>query len=153
MGGSEVATGLGGGGQLTVVRAGNGRSLRKVPSPGIKGPDGSPAGESPSYGAETTQFDGTVKMSHRRFRRNMVKRPPPLEQALRDGMRRFPDRRGERAVECCHERKGAYSHHLAAPASDRRGVTRPETVPVSGVGFTLGAELLCPRESPHMGPP
>ena len=46
----------------------------------------------------------------------MVKRPTPLEQALMDGMKRFPDRRGERAVECCLKRKGAYYHHLAVPA-------------------------------------
>ena len=97
-------------------RAGNGRPLRKVPSPGIVGAGGSPPGESPSNGAETTQPVGTVKMPHRRLRRDMVKRPTPLEQALVDGMKRFPDRRGERAVEFCLKRKGAYYHHLAGPA-------------------------------------
>lgn len=134
---------LGGGGQLTVDRAGNGRTLRKVPSPGIKGPDGSPAGESPSHGAETTQPDGTVMVLHRRFRRDMMKRPPPLEQALSDGMRRFPDRRGERAVECCHERKGAYSHHLAAPARNRRCVSRCQQArPLATQGLSRGAPRL-----------
>jgi phospholipase C len=103
----------GGGGQLTVVRAGNGRSLRKVPTPGNAGSGGSPTGESPSSGAETTQPDGTVKVTHRRFHRDMVKRPTPREQALTDGKRSFPDRRGERAVECCLEQNGAYYHDLA----------------------------------------
>jgi len=96
-----------------VVRAGNGRPLRKVPSPGNTGSGGSPTGESPSSGAETTQLDGTVMVSHRRLHRDMVKRPTPREQALTDGMRSFPDRRGERAVECCLKRKGAYYHDLA----------------------------------------
>ena len=101
-------------------RAGNGRLLRKVPSPGTVGAGGSPPGESPSNGAETTQSDGTVKMSHRRLRRDLLKRPTPLEQALMDGMKRFPDRRGERVVECCLKRKGAYYHDLAVPARNRR---------------------------------
>jgi len=96
-----------------VVRAGNGRPLRKVPSPGNTGSGGSPTGESPSSGAETTQLDGTVMVSHWRLHRDMVKRPTPREQALTDGMRSFPDRRGERAVECCLKRKGAYYHDLA----------------------------------------
>jgi len=112
----------GGGGQLTVVRAGDGRPLRKVPSPGNTGSGGSPTGESLSSGAETTQPDGTVKTLCRRVRRDMVKRPTPREQALTDGMKRFRDRRGERAVECCPKRKGAYYHDLAAPASNRRCV-------------------------------
>ena len=103
----------GGRGQLTVVRVGNGRPLRKVPSPGNTGSGRSPTGESPSSGAETTQPDGTVKVVHRRFRRDMMKRPPPREQALTDGVRSFPDRRGERGVECCLKRKGAYYCHLA----------------------------------------
>ena len=97
-------------------RAGNGRPLRKVPSPGNAGSGGSPMGESPSSGAETTQPGGTVKVMHRRFRRDMVKRPPPREQALTDGMTSFPDRRGERVVECCLKRKGAYYYDLAGPS-------------------------------------
>ena len=114
-----------------MVRVDNGRPLRKVPSPGNTGTGGSPTGESPSSGAETTQPEGTVKVVHRRLPRDMVKRPSPREQALTDGMRSFPDRRGERAVECCLKRKGAYYHDLAAPASDRRGVSRkaPRRVP------------------------
>ncbi len=96
-----------------MVRAGNGRPLRKVPSPGDMGSGGSPTGGSPSYGAETTQPDGTVKVLHRRFRRDLVKRPPPQEQALIGGVRSLPDRRGERGVECCLKRKGAYYHDLA----------------------------------------
>jgi hypothetical protein len=119
-----MARAPGGGGQLTVVRAGNGRPLRKVPSPGSTGSGGSPTGESPSYGAETTQPGGTVKGPPWRLRRDMLKRPTPREQALSDGRRRFPDRRGERAVECCLKRKGAYYHDLAAPARNRRGVFR-----------------------------
>jgi len=54
----------------------------------------------------------------------MVKRPTPREQALTGGMRSFPDRRGERAVECCLKQNGAYYHDLAAPASTRRCVNR-----------------------------
>jgi|GEM_PF-1473776 len=108
----------GGGGQLTVVRVGNGRPLRKVPTPGNTGSGGSPTGESLSSGAETTQPDGTVKVVHRRLHRDMVKRPTPREQALTDGMRSFPDRRGERAVECCLEQNGAYNHDLAGPSGD-----------------------------------
>jgi len=109
-----------------VVRVGNGRPLRKVPSPDHTGSGGSPTGESPSTGAETTQPDGTVKGSPRRLRRELMKRPSPREQALSDGVRCGPDRRGERAVECCLKQKGAYYHDLAAPASNRRGVTRFE---------------------------
>lgn len=105
----------GGGGQLTVVRAGDGRPLRKVPAPGNAGSGGSPTGESLSSGAETTQLDGTVMATRRRIHRDMVKRPTPREQALTDGMNRFRDRRGERAVECCLKRNGAYYHDLAAP--------------------------------------
>ena len=114
----------GGGGQLTVVRAGNGRPLRKVPAPGNAGSGGSPTGESPSSGAETTQPGGTGMTSRRRVHRDMVKRPTPREQALTDGMNGFRDRRGERAVECCLKPNGAYYHHLAAPAGNRRGVRR-----------------------------
>ena len=105
-----------------MVRAGNGRPLRKVPTPGDTGSGGSPTGGSPSYGAETTQPDGTVMVLHRRFRRDMMKRPPPREQALVGGVRSLPDRRGERGVECCLKRNGAYYHDLAAPASNRRCV-------------------------------
>ena len=96
-----------------MVRVGNGRPLRKVPSPEHTGSGGSPTGESPSHGAETTQPDGTVKGSPRRIRRELLKRPSPREQALIDGMRRGPDRRGERAVECCLKQKGAYYDDLA----------------------------------------
>ena len=110
----------GGGGQLTVVRAGDGRPLRKVPSPGDAGSGGSPTGESPSSGAETTQSGGTVTGSPPRLRRNMVKRPTPREQALSDGVRCLPDRRGERAVECCLKRKGAYYHDLAGSSGNWR---------------------------------
>jgi len=98
-----------------VVRAGNGRPLRKVPTPGHTGSGGSPTGESLSSGAETTQSDGTVMAMRRRIHRNMVKRPTPREQALTDGMKRFRDRRGERAVECCLKQDGAYYHDLARP--------------------------------------
>ena len=105
-----------------MTRAGNGRSLRKVPSPGNTGSGGSPTGESLSSGAETTQSGGTVMVVHRRFRRDMMKRPPPREQALTDGMRSFPDRRGERGVECCLKRKGAYYYDLAGtPGIGRAG--------------------------------
>lgn len=62
----------------------------------------------------------------------MVKRPTPREQALTDGMRSFPDRRGERGVECCLKRKGAYYHDLAR-TSVRWRAAGPET-PVSGPG-------------------
>jgi len=106
-----------------VVRVGNGRPLRKVPAPGNTGSGGSPTGESPSSGAETTQPGGTVKALRRRVHRDMLKRPTPREQALTDGMNRFRDRRGERAVECCLKPNGAYYHHLAAPAGNRRGVS------------------------------
>ena len=47
----------------------------------------------------------------------MLKRPTPREQALTDGMNRFRDRRGERAVECCLKPNGAYYHHLAGPSA------------------------------------
>ena len=67
--------------------SGNGTPLRKVPTPKTTGAGGSPPGESPSSGAETTQPDGTVKAPRRRFRRDLVKRPSPREQALSDGMR------------------------------------------------------------------
>jgi len=50
---------------------------------------------------------------NRRFPSEMLKRPTPLEQALSDAMGRSPDRRGERAVECCLEQNRAYSRHLA----------------------------------------
>jgi hypothetical protein len=103
-----------------VDRAGNGRPLRKVPTPGTAGSGGSPTGESPSSGAETTQPEGTVKVLDRRLLRDMVKRPTPREQALTGGMRRFPDRRGERAVECCLKQNGAYYHHLAGSSGDGR---------------------------------
>jgi len=105
-----------------VVRAGNGRPLRKVPAPGNAGSGGSPTGESPSSGAETTQPGGTVMAPRRRIHRDMLKRPTSREQALTDGMNCFRDRRGERAVECCLKRNGAYYHDLAAPARNRRGV-------------------------------
>ncbi len=105
-----------------MVRAGNGALLRKVPTSGNTGSGGSPTGESPSSGADTTQSGGTVKVVHRRIRREMVKRPTPRKQALTDGMRRSRDRRGERAVECCLNQNGAYYHDLAVPAGNRRGV-------------------------------
>jgi len=110
----------GGGGQLTVTRAGDGRSLRKVPSPGNTGSGGSPTGESPSSGADTTQPGGTVMGPPRRLRRDMMKRPPPREQAPSDGVRCFQDRRGERAVECCLNQKGAYYHDLAGSSGNWR---------------------------------
>lgn len=78
----------GGGGQLTVVRVGNNRPLRKVPSPEATGVGGNPPGESASHGAETTQSEGTVKALRRRLPRDMVKRPTPREQALGDGMKK-----------------------------------------------------------------
>ncbi len=106
-----------------MIRAGDGASLRKVPTSGNTGSGGSPTGESPSSGAATTQSGGTVKVSHRRIRRDMVKRPSPRKQALTDGMRSSPDRRGERAVECCLNQNGAYYRALAAPARNRRGVS------------------------------
>jgi hypothetical protein len=68
----------------------NGTLLRKVPAPGTTGAGGSPPGESPSNGAETTQSEGTVKASRRRIPRNMMKRPSPREQALTDGVRKVP---------------------------------------------------------------
>lgn len=108
-----------------MVRAGNGRPLRKVPTSGNTGSGGNPTGESPSSGAATTQPGGTVKVMHRRFHRDMVKRPPPRKQALTGGVRCSPDRRGERAVECCLNQNGAYYHDLAAPAGNRRGVSFP----------------------------
>lgn len=94
----------GGGGQLTVEPAGNRPRLRKVRTPGTVGAGASPPGESPSDGAETTQPGGTGMALRRRFPRDMMKRPTPLEQALSDGRRRSPDRRGGRAVECCRNR-------------------------------------------------
>ena len=94
-------------------RAGDGRPLRKVPTSGNTGSGGSPTGESPSSGAATTQSGGTVRVSHRRFRRDLVKRPSPRKQALTDGMSGSRDRRGERAVECCLNQNGAYYHDLA----------------------------------------
>jgi hypothetical protein len=101
--------------------AGNGRPLRKVPTPGDTGSGGNPTGESPSDGAETTQLGGTVMVTHRRFRRDMLKRPPPWEQALTGGLRSLPDRRGERAVECCLKQNGAYYHDLARPRETSAG--------------------------------
>ncbi len=68
----------------------------------------------------------------------MVKRPTPLEQALVDGMKRFPDRRGERAVECCLKRKGAYYHDLAGPSGNWRAAG-PETT-VFGPGTPARAD-------------
>ena len=109
-----------------MVRAGNGRPLRKVPAPGNTGSGGNPTGESLSSGAETTQSGGTVKALRRRIHRDMVKRPTPREQALTDGMKRFRDRRGERAVECCLKRNGAYYHDLAGPSGNWRA-TGPGT--------------------------
>ena len=50
----------------------------------------------------------------------MVKRPPPREQAPIGGVRCLPDRQGERAVECCHEPKGAYGDHLVGAPGNRR---------------------------------
>ena len=97
-------------------RAGDGRPLRKVPTSGNTGSGGNPTGESPSSGAATTQSEGTVMVPHRRFPRDMVKRPPPRKQALSGGVRRSPDRRGERAVECCLNQNGAYYHDLAGPS-------------------------------------
>jgi hypothetical protein len=94
----------GGGGQLTVEEMGNHPRLRKVRTPGTVGAGASPPGESPSDGAETTQPGGTGKAPRRRFPREMVKRPTPLEQALSDGRRRSPDHRGGREVECCRNR-------------------------------------------------
>ena len=103
-----------------MTRAGNGRSLRKVPSPGNTGSSGSPTGESPSSGADTTQPGGTVMRPPRRLRRDLMKRPPPREQAPSDGVRCFQDRRGERAVECCLNQKGAYYHDLAGSSGNWR---------------------------------
>jgi len=120
----------GGGGQLTVVRVGNGALLRKVPTSGNTGSGGSPTGESPSSGAATTQSGGTVMVSHRRFRWDMVKRPTPRKQALTDGMTSSPDRRGERVVECCLNQNGAYYHDLAGTSGNWRAA-RPKT-PVFG---------------------
>ena len=68
-----------------MVRVGNNRPLRKVPTPEAMGVGGNPPGESASYGAETTQPEGTVKASRRRILQDMVKRPTPQEQALGDG--------------------------------------------------------------------
>ena len=110
-------------------RVGNDRLLRKVPTSGNTGSGGNPTGESPSSGAATTQPGGTVMMPHRRFHRDMMKRPSPRKQALTGGMRRSPDRRGERAVECCLNQNGAYYHDLAAPAGNRRGVNRAGSAP------------------------
>ena len=121
-----------------MVRAGNGRPLRKVPAPGNTGSGGNPTGESLSSGAETTQSGGTVKASRWRFHRNMVKRPTPREQALTDGMKRFRDRRGERAVECCLKRNGAYYHDLAGASGNWRAAG-PGTA-VSGPGTPAAAD-------------
>ncbi len=96
-----------------MVRFGNDEPLRKVPASGDTGSGGSPTGESPSSGAETTQPGGTVRGPPRRLRRDLVKRPTPRKQALRDGRKGLPDRRGERAVECCLEQNGAYYYDLA----------------------------------------
>ena len=85
-----MAPSPGGRGQLTVVASGNGAPLRKVPTPEATGAGGSPPGESLSNGAATTQPDGTVKAMRRRFRRDLVKRPSPREQALSDGRRLVP---------------------------------------------------------------
>src|SRR5580658_4972203 len=147
-----LAPSPGGGGQLTVVRAGNGRPLRKVPTSGNTGSGGNPTGESPSSGAATTQPGGTVMVVHRRFHRDMVSRPLPRKRGLTGGMRCSPDRRGERAVECCLNQNGAYYHDLAgssgnwrtagpktcvfgpgtpAPMGDRR--SRRPSVPLSSV--------------------
>jgi len=71
--------------------------------------------------------------SPRRIPREMVKRPTPRKQALNDGMRSFPDRRGERAVECCPKQKGAYYHDLAGPSGNWRAAG-PGTA-VSGPGI------------------
>jgi hypothetical protein len=119
-----------------VVRAGNGRPLRKVPSPGNTGSGGSPTGESLSSGAETTQPGGTMKATRRRIHRDMVKRPTPREQALTGGMNCFRDRRGERAVECCPKRKGAYYHDLAGSSGNRR--TAGPRTQVLGPGTSAG---------------
>jgi hypothetical protein len=70
-----------------VVRVGNNRPLRKVPSPEAMGVGGNPPGESASHGAETTQSKGTVKAMRWRFPWEMVKRPTPQEQALGDGVK------------------------------------------------------------------
>jgi hypothetical protein len=121
---------LGGGGQPTAAMTGDSTPLRKVPAPRTTGADGSPPGESPSSGAETTQPAGARMASRRRTRRDMMKRPSPREQALSDGMRRSSVRRGERGVECCLKQNGAYYRHLAG-SSVKRGAVRPET-PVSG---------------------
>jgi hypothetical protein len=94
--------------------------LRKVPAPRTTGADGSPPGESPSSGAETTQPAGARMASRRRTRREMVKRPTPREQALDGGRIGSWDRRGERAVECCLKQNGAYYRHLARTSSDWR---------------------------------
>ena len=66
----------------------------------------------------------------RRLLPEMVKRPSPREQALSDGVRRFSDRRGERGVECCLKRNGAYYRDLAGP-SGNWGAAGPES-PDSG---------------------
>ena len=71
-----------------MVRVGNNRPLRKVPSPEAVGTGGNPSGESASHGAETTQSEGTVKALRRRIPRDMVKRPTPQEQALGDGRKK-----------------------------------------------------------------
>lgn len=68
-----------------MVRVGNNRPLRKVPTPEAMGVGGNPPGESASHGAETTQSGGTLKAVRRRIPREMVKRPTPQEQALGDG--------------------------------------------------------------------
>ena len=115
-----------------MVRAGDGRLLRKVPSPGDTGSGGSPTGESPSSGAETTQPGGIVMRSPRKLHREMVKRPTPREQALSDGVRGLHDRRGERAVECCLKQKGAYYCDLAGALGNWRAAGSGAKAPGPG---------------------
>ena len=114
----------GGGGQLTVVRVDNDRPLRKVPSPGNTGSGGSPTGESPSSGAETTQLGGTVK-------RDALETPsgtgetadfPGASPERREEEFPRPSRRARSRM--LSEQKGAYDRDLAAPAGNRRGVLR-----------------------------
>ena len=87
---SIVTPSPGGEGRLTVDVAGDSALLRKVPTPGVTGAGGSPPGESPSSGAETTQSRSTVMASRRRFCGNMVKRPTSREQAPMDGVKATP---------------------------------------------------------------
>lgn len=74
----------------------------------------------------------------------MVKRPTPREQALSDGMRSFPDRRGERAVECCLKRKGAYYHHLAGTSGNWRAAGPRTQVFGPGIPYQLDSDPACP---------